>query len=583
MSYESARYAALKQMEDVVGYVYLDTKGYPTIGAGINLCNGKNGAFNEERWAKVEEAIGYPLPKLKADLQQVGHVLQHTPDGSHPKFKDFEASSRGKAIGEITSLKLDKSGHSYVFASPEWQKQLTLTDAQSKALVDQFAPEYEAKLNKNLAKAGVEVSALSDAQKAVMFSMVWHNPSASEKLAHAVKQYQTNHSEKELKQAFDAIGHKAGSGFDKRYHDSAEIFLGHKHLSSVEEIAGQSKQPSQLADPVLHHQRSILDYATRNFSSKTHEYGREDMAGELVKNGQGNKFDGTRYNQDRDGDGRKGVDCSALVYYAMKGAGYNIEEKFPTHKDGSFGFTTHALFEGKHLTSYAEKHFDRVGSKEDLQPGDLVMFKTGKTSQHIGIYAGKDANGHPQFFGSQSSTGPALARLDADPWNKEYLGAIRPKDEFRQPGLREIVEIKPSLDPRAAAEKTPNDRAFAASPFLPERQYSLPDYLKGLYDQVAKYTSDYLHGMTDDQKRNVMTCMATQANEMKASKLDYVHQAKDGQLYHQWDEFKDARVDPHQVKEIPAASQVATLQQSEQARTLQESQQKQQGHRVMEV
>ena len=56
----------------------------------------------------------------------------------------------------------------------------------------------------------------------------------------------------------------------------------------------------------------ILDYAMDNFSSQTHEYGREDMAGHRA-NRHGERVDGTRFNADKDGDGRKGVDCSSMV------------------------------------------------------------------------------------------------------------------------------------------------------------------------------------------------------------------------------------------------------------------------------
>lgn len=562
-------------------------------------------------WGNSRDTLIQAANKAGVDVDVMVKIAG-VESGYNPDARPVATNSKINNVSQFDGVKAISSAHGYgQFIDSTWLQTVKhhgekygvkdaahISNHDAKQLRQN--PEFQAAMLAEFTKENMQKGAKLGGPDAVTNAYLYHNlgDTGARKVLNALRE----HPDRPINEVLPANviknnpglygnGHSSVKDTYQKIGQSLNVYEPYvkdakqhaQQISTPERNPTNETSPSSLTTQISNPQRSILDYATRNFSSKTHEYGREDMAGELVKNGRGNKFDGTRYNQDRDGDGRKGVDCSALVYYAMKGAGYNIEEKFPTHKDGSFGFTTHALFEGKHLTSYAEKHFDRVGSKEDLQPGDLVMFKTGKTSQHIGIYAGKDANGQPQFFGSQSSTGPALARLDADPWNKEYLGAIRPKDEFRQPGLREIVEIKPSLDPRAAAEKIPNDHAFAASPFLPERQYSLPDYLKGLYDQVAKYTSDYLHGMTDDQKRNVMTCMATQANEMKASKLDYVHQAKDGQLYHQWDEFKDARVDPHQVKEIPAASQVATLQQSEQARTLQESQQKQQGHRVMEV
>ena len=139
--------------------------------------------------------------------------------------------------------------------------------------------------------------------------------------------------------------------------------------------------------------QKILDFAMVNFSSKTHEYGREDR--------KRRENDPSRYNQDLDGDGRKGVDCSSLVYYSMKGAGFNVPNSVS-------GFTTHSLFDGRRLTNYAKEHFEFVPSNpktdRNLKPGDLLMWGEGN-KQHIAIFKGYDEKGRIHFFGSQTSTG----------------------------------------------------------------------------------------------------------------------------------------------------------------------------------
>ena len=62
------------------------------------------------------------------------------------------------------------------------------------------------------------------------------------------------------------------------------------------------------------------------------------------------KIDPSRLNEDKDHDGRKGVDCSSLVYFSLEGAGFNLKMEA---KD----FGTRTLFNGKHITNYAQKKF----------------------------------------------------------------------------------------------------------------------------------------------------------------------------------------------------------------------------------
>ncbi len=180
--------------------------------------------------------------------------------------------------------------------------------------------------------------------------------------------------------------------------------------------------------------QKILDFATANFSSKTHEYGRDDMKGQ-VANKRGERIDPSRDNQDLDRDGRKGVDCSSLVYFAMKGAGFRVP-------NNASDFSTRTLFTGRKLTPYAEKNFDFLpsSSKTDgsLKPGDLLMWGEGN-NQHIAIFKGYDEKGRIHFFGSQKSTGPAEAIMtDTSYWGSKvkFHGALRPKENFIKPEFR---------------------------------------------------------------------------------------------------------------------------------------------------
>lgn len=166
-------------------------------------------------------------------------------------------------------------------------------------------------------------------------------------------------------------------------------------------------------------------------SGQQFEYGRPDIS---LKNQGGNgRTDSSRTEQDNDHDGRLGVDCSSLVWRGLKNAGYDV---------GNSPFTTSALFEGKTIKPYAQKHFDTIpaadAEKTDgrLEPGDVLMFKAKHgTDQHVAIFKGYDKEGHIQFLGSQVSTGPKEVTIKPggywDGAKFEIVGALRAKPEFR--------------------------------------------------------------------------------------------------------------------------------------------------------
>lgn len=110
----------------------------------------------------------------------------------------------------------------------------------------------------------------------------------------------------------------------------------------------------------------------------------------------------------------KGTDCSNLVWRALKDAGYAVPDIGADHS----GFTTHNLFNGSVPTDYAKANFDLFSATEatnkngSLQVGDIIMFKSNTgDGQHVGIFFGYDSAGNPMFYGSQTSTGPAIANM----------------------------------------------------------------------------------------------------------------------------------------------------------------------------
>jgi murein DD-endopeptidase len=90
---------------------------------------------------------------------------------------------------------------------------------------------------------------------------------------------------------------------------------------------------------------------------------------------------------------REGFDCSGLTLYTYAKSGIKIPRTAARQRDTS-----------------------RQISYSQLQPGDLIFFKTGKRSNHVGIYIG---NG--EFIQSGSSTGVKIDKLSNPYWKKRFV------------------------------------------------------------------------------------------------------------------------------------------------------------------
>lgn len=184
--------------------------------------------------------------------------------------------------------------------------------------------------------------------------------------------------------------------------------------------------------------QDIFNEANQHFmeEGRRYEYGRGDK--NLRNHSPNGRSDSSRTEQDLDGDGLRGVDCSSLVWRGLKNAGYDV---------GDAPFATSKLFNGSQVSDYSRQQFDVIDAKKasqtngELQRGDVLMFRSGH-GQHVGIFKGYDKNGNIEFLGSQVSTGPAVVSKGTQKggyWNGgdfEIVGALRAKPEFRtQPPL----------------------------------------------------------------------------------------------------------------------------------------------------
>ena len=98
------------------------------------------------------------------------------------------------------------------------------------------------------------------------------------------------------------------------------------------------------------------------------------------------------------GNTLEGIDCSSLVQQVFK---------------SSFNITLPRTTERQVKKGYSIK-------KSELEVGDLVFFRTGRNSRHVGIYMGDD-----EFFHVSTSQGTKISSLSNVYWKKHYWQSRR--------------------------------------------------------------------------------------------------------------------------------------------------------------
>lgn len=98
------------------------------------------------------------------------------------------------------------------------------------------------------------------------------------------------------------------------------------------------------------------------------------------------------------GNSLNGIDCSSLVQQVFENS-FKIDLPRTTEYQAEEG---HSI------------------KKSDLKTGDLVFFKTSRTTRHVGIYMGEN-----NFFHVSSSQGAKISSLSNVYWNKHYWQSRR--------------------------------------------------------------------------------------------------------------------------------------------------------------
>lgn len=125
------------------------------------------------------------------------------------------------------------------------------------------------------------------------------------------------------------------------------------------------------------------------------------------------------------GTTKSGIDCSAFTQIVFKNNGTSIPR-----------------------TASQQYNVGQAVSKSNLQQGDLVFFKTGKSGvSHVGIFVGNN-----NFIHASTSRGVMISSIN-DPyyWGSRYVGAKRVKD-FSTP---KIAATKPVAKPKQVVHPHP--------------------------------------------------------------------------------------------------------------------------------
>lgn len=188
--YEGLRYQLLDRNEANINNIYLDVKGIPTVGLGVALVT-RQQAPSGARWVPdrphidaLSDVLGL-APEQRRQMfglmeRQAFNQNQH-PGERYQNLRAFLTSSFGQRsreiFGEVVNTRHTTPGGTLyswdVLRGSEGSMRISLTDPQSRALFQRIAPTYESRLEGVLKRAHCPADALSEEQRAALYSMVY--------------------------------------------------------------------------------------------------------------------------------------------------------------------------------------------------------------------------------------------------------------------------------------------------------------------------------------------------------------------------------------------------------------------------
>lgn len=184
--YYQQRDALMLKNEGIVQNIYLDTRGIPTVGIGVALIYvGKGKAtVDTQRVNKIAEYAhlsSSEKDQLMGLLQEQAHNLENNPRPDYPKnragkvertLSNFLATPLGQASAKTFGTINGKTWN--ILTDEQDKMQINFSTEQVNEFYKIVAPEYETKLDHILKTKGVPKDAISEEQRAALFSLTYH-------------------------------------------------------------------------------------------------------------------------------------------------------------------------------------------------------------------------------------------------------------------------------------------------------------------------------------------------------------------------------------------------------------------------
>ena len=129
------------------------------------------------------------------------------------------------------------------------------------------------------------------------------------------------------------------------------------------------------------------------------------------------------------GSSKRGVDCSSFVQQVMR----TINISLPRSTGGQI--------------NYGQKI-----SPQNLNPGDLVFFKTDRWTRHVGIYVGEG-----KFIHASRKNGVTMSELSRPYWKSKFIAAKRVLKPVRAPDMAMLMAAARTVPSKGSNATTGND------------------------------------------------------------------------------------------------------------------------------
>lgn len=196
--YIAARDRLVERNEAFINNIYLDTYGLPTAGIGVLLVDRQRDRSWELNYSRVNlladitNLSDLDRKNLISTLEKYTDVLDRHRDEKYQNLAAFKNSAFGvEAKAVLGDISFNRKTSSWdIFTSNQSTMKFTMTHEQTLQLYNGISSEYEHRLDRLLREKNCPKEALSEEQRAGLYSMVYHGSRLKAgKMADAIGDY----------------------------------------------------------------------------------------------------------------------------------------------------------------------------------------------------------------------------------------------------------------------------------------------------------------------------------------------------------------------------------------------------------